>query len=204
MSTTFEHQQATAKLAALIRDIPVAMLTTRTADGTLRSRPMINVNDKFQGDLWFFTRNDAPLVADVEADSGVNVSFTSINDRQHVSASGRASITQDRKRIELLWNDACDRWFENGVDDPKLALICVDVAQGEYWDVEDNGMVAAKGFLKQLAGRKSVPPVDHAVIDWSSPPASEETELLDSAGFPESTETSDDLERRSPAIDRAE
>jgi general stress protein 26 len=65
MSTTIDHQQTTAKLAALIRDIPVAMLTTRTSDGMLRSRPMINVNDKFQGDLWFFTRTDAPLVADI-------------------------------------------------------------------------------------------------------------------------------------------
>lgn len=167
MTTSKQHQEESAKLAAMIRDVPVATLTTRSGDGRLTTRPMVNVNSNFQGDLWFFTPDDDPKVADIANDPNVNACFAAVDAHRFVSASGRAALTRDRKRIELLWSEACEPWFDQGLDDPKLALIRIDVEQAEYWDVNTSGAAAAKGYFKRLTGGKDELPVEHAAVDWS-------------------------------------
>ena len=51
-----------AKLWEIVRDIPVALLTTDD-HGTLRSRPMVAQQANFDGTLWFFTRRSSHGVA---------------------------------------------------------------------------------------------------------------------------------------------
>jgi general stress protein 26 len=46
--------EQTRKVAELIQDQRLAMLTTRDPFGTLMSRPMALQEVEFDGDLWFF------------------------------------------------------------------------------------------------------------------------------------------------------
>ena len=52
-----------------------------------------------------------------------------------------------------------------GLDDPKLALIRIDVTHAQYWD-ERTGMMHAITdlFRKSKAGDEGV--VDHEKVDW--------------------------------------
>jgi hypothetical protein len=45
-------------------------------------------------------------------------------------------------------------WFPNGVDDPDLALLEVQVTKAEYWDSPSSPVVALVGFVKALATGK--------------------------------------------------
>lgn len=49
-------------------------------------------------------------------------------------------------------------WFPNGPDDPKLALLKVEVDQAEYWDGPSSTMVQLIGFAKAtLTGQRYIP-----------------------------------------------
>lgn len=58
-----------------MKGIKFAMLTTVEEDGSLHSRPMTTQEVEFDGDLWLFTRADAPKVWEAGHHRQVNVSF---------------------------------------------------------------------------------------------------------------------------------
>ena len=41
---------------------------------------------------------------------------------------------QDRAKIDERWNAFAQAWFPDGVDDPHLALVRIDVDRAQYWD----------------------------------------------------------------------
>jgi general stress protein 26 len=131
------------KVAHMIKGIKVAMLTTTTPDGTLHSRPMATQEAEFEGVLWFFTKSGSGKVDDIQNDAEVNVSYASTEDHRYVSVSGRASLVRDREKIEELWDPSYRVWFAQGLDDPELALLRVDVRSAAYWDMLSGGMVVA-------------------------------------------------------------
>lgn len=124
-----------ARLNALIAKIDIAMLTTRDEDGSLRSRPMgTQSKGEFRGTLYFFADIDSAKMSAVEEHRQVNVAYANPGDQQYVSLSGTARLTQDPSQLQSHWNASLKLWFPKGLDDPKLALLCVDVAKAEFWD----------------------------------------------------------------------
>lgn len=111
-----------------------AMMTTVGEDGLLRSRPMWTQGDSFDGSLWFFTADDAPKAEELERNPQVGLSYAAPDKDLYVSVSGRAQIVRDRAKIEELWNPFAEAWFPEGVDDPHLALLRIDVDHAQYWE----------------------------------------------------------------------
>lgn len=134
------NEEATRKLARMIRGVRVAMLTTTAPDGSLHARPMaVEVEDEerereFHGELWFFTKVDSGKVDEIKNDSEVNLSYISFEDHRYVSLSGRATIVRDQEKIDALWSPLYRPWFAKGIDEPGLALLRVDVRTAKYWD----------------------------------------------------------------------
>ncbi len=165
MSTTssneFQH------LAHLIRGIKTAMLTTASADGSLRSRPMATLEGEFDGTLWFFTRADAPKVGEVQQEGQVNVSYADADEQRFVSVSGRAVLVLDREKIQELWNPVYKAWFPKGLDDPQIALLRVDAEKAEFWDAHSSAMVQLISLVKELTTRQSYQPGENQKVDLS-------------------------------------
>ena len=122
------------KLRKLLKGFRVAMLTTTTPDGELRSRPMAAVRMGADGDVWFLTKVRAPKVGEVEEHHRVNVNYASAEDGRYVSLSGTASLVRDPARVLDLWKRRHRKWFPEGKNDPELAALRVQVERGEYWD----------------------------------------------------------------------
>jgi general stress protein 26 len=129
------------KVALMTRGIKVAMLTTTAPDGTLHSRPMATQQADFDGVLWFLTKSHCVKVDEIHHDAEVNVSYASPEDNRYVSISGTASLVRDPDKIRELWNDSYAPWFSQGVDDPEIALLRVEVHTVAYWDMLTGGMV---------------------------------------------------------------
>ncbi|MGI8561137.1 MAG: pyridoxamine 5'-phosphate oxidase family protein, partial [Luteimonas sp.] len=68
-----DRQDHIRRLAELIRDVDIAMLTTSTPEGRLVSRPLGTQEVEFDGDLWFATGADSGKVAEIKANPHVNV-----------------------------------------------------------------------------------------------------------------------------------
>lgn len=131
MSERAEH---IAKLAELIKDVRIAMLTTARPDGRLVSRPLGTQEVAFDGDLWFVAGADSAKVAEIAANPYVNVSYASTSANTFVSVSGRAELVDDRAKAGALWSPAMKLFFPGGKDDPNLRLIRVNAETAEYWD----------------------------------------------------------------------
>ncbi len=121
-----------------IKDIRYAMLTTKDADGSLTARPMTTVQKDFSGTLWFFASRSSPPARAIEASSIVGVHYGEPKDEVYVSLSGDARLEHDRPRMEALWSPMVKAWFPDGIDDPDLVMIRVDVHKAEYWDVQES------------------------------------------------------------------
>ncbi len=138
------------KLHELLEDFGVAMLVTRTANGNLRGRPMALAEVETDGTLWFATGRDGGKVDELGKDKYVVVTMQSST--KFVSLSGVANIVEDRAKIAQLWKTEWKVWFPGGVDDPNIALLCVDGNSAEYWDNSGTSSLkylveAGKAFL---------------------------------------------------------
>jgi general stress protein 26 len=162
------HEDATQKLAELIKDIRVAMLTTAAEDGALHSRPMATLEREFDGTLWFFTDAESGKVYEVRADQHVNLAYSSPRSNSFVSVAGRALVTRDQAKIKELWSPAMKAWFPEGEDDPNIALLCVQVESAQYWDTPDSKAVHLIGFVKATVQGQRYQPGDNEKVEFSN------------------------------------
>jgi general stress protein 26 len=124
----------------LVRSIRVTALTTQADDGSLHVRPMTTLDEPLQpgssGSLWFF----APLASltFIEATRRpVGLFYGDPVARRYAIINGRGRRVDDAGRRARLWRPAFRRWFPQGVDDPMLGLLAIDIEQAEYWTGDD-------------------------------------------------------------------
>jgi general stress protein 26 len=142
------HAEALAKLRELIGDINIAMFTTVATDGTLRSRPMATLQVEANGAFWFFTADDSPKVEEIYDNRQVSLAYAAREKQSYVSVSGLARLLRDPAKTRELWTPMAKIWFPKGPDDPRLALIRVEMSAAEYWDSPSGKMVLLIGLAK--------------------------------------------------------
>jgi general stress protein 26 len=145
-------------LYGLIEGIEIAMFTTRRPDGHLVSRPMATQTQAEGTDLWFVTDIDTHKLDELEFDPHVNLAYYRNRTREWVSVSGTASITRDRRAIRELYRPDWKAWFgdeggerNGGPDDPRIALILVDVHSVTYLKVDKPRPVVLFEVAKAMA-----------------------------------------------------
>ncbi|MBC7833094.1 MAG: pyridoxamine 5'-phosphate oxidase family protein [Hyphomicrobium sp.] len=140
-------QKSLADLAAKMRGLDIAMLSTKTAGGEIASRPMSNNGDvDYDGDSYFFTWGSSRLVADIDGDDRVGLAFSVepglfAGGGLFIAVEGRAEVIRDKAQFEAHWVPDMEAWFEQGVDTPGLVLIKVHAKRIKYWEGEDEGEV---------------------------------------------------------------
>jgi general stress protein 26 len=146
------------KLAEMIKDINFTMMTTIDGNGKLHSRPMATMEfekpSDFKGTLWFFTREDSWKVHDIEEEKEVNLAYANPDSQRYVSVTGRASIKRDKSKMKELWTPTLLAWFPEGLNDPSIALIKVEVEAAEIWDTPPSKVVQIIGMARSLVTGK--------------------------------------------------
>jgi general stress protein 26 len=153
--TQSEHAE---RIAEFVNDARVAMLTTLSSDGILRSRPMTLANGdsketsskiELPGRLTFITNAQSGVAADIERQANVGLSMQSRTTQCFLR--GRAKLNTDRQRLRELWSKGHAIWFHGGINDPDAVLLDVDVTHAEYWDAS-----GAAGLRFALEAGKAV------------------------------------------------
>jgi len=122
------------KLWSMIDKSRFAMFTTIEPNGSLRSRPMTTVQNRFDGTLWFFAKAGTDIVRAVAANPRVSLSYGDSKNADFVAVSGCAKVVTDIARKRELWTAAVASWFPEGVESASVVLLDVEADYGEYWD----------------------------------------------------------------------
>ena len=138
------------KVAELIEDIKFAMLTTIDTDGSLCSRPMSTMQMDAESNLWFFTGLSSPKVKEMEDHQQVNLSYARADKQDYVSVSGTTQIVRDKEKMKELWTPWIKPWFPDGLDDPNLVLLKINLTHAEFWDAPGSTIKRVYGLAKAL------------------------------------------------------
>lgn len=132
-------------IAEKLRDIDFAMLLTQSESGEIAARPMSNNREvEYDGDSFFFALEETDMVAHIERNSKVALSYAGNKGLlgkppMFIAMRGVAELIRDKDRFAAHWSEDLERWFEDGVDTPGLVLIKVHADRIHYWDGEDDG-----------------------------------------------------------------
>jgi general stress protein 26 len=122
-----------ATVAALIREIRIALLTTVDGAGRLHTRPVQVLQFEANEILWFFTGWNSRKAEQLENDEHVSVGFSDPSSNTFVAVSGLGRLLQDPSKARQLWTVEQRAYYPEGPEDPRLALLRVQIERAEYW-----------------------------------------------------------------------
>lgn len=136
-----EKIETVSDLAERMRDIDIAILSTRAENGAIAGRPMSNNGEvDYDGDSYYFTLGSTHTVADIERDPQVGLGFQGKH-WFYVAVEGRARLIRDKAQFEAHWSKDLEVWFKDGIDTPGLVLIHVNAERVHWWDKGDEGEI---------------------------------------------------------------
>lgn len=154
-------EQGRRKIAEMVKGIRIAMMTTLAPDGSIDARPMAvpaaSKDTSFDGTFWFLTRHSSDKVGELQRDRHVTLTFAEPSESKYISLKGRATVSYDRAKIHELWNPMYKAWFPNGEDDPEIAVVRVDVSEGDFWEASDSKLIVYAKYLAAAVTHGSVP-----------------------------------------------
>ncbi|MDB5202273.1 MAG: pyridoxamine 5-phosphate oxidase-related FMN-binding protein [Ferruginibacter sp.] len=159
-----EQKEQLEKFRDLIEDVRVCMMITKSADGELAARPMSTSKVEEDGSIWFFTNEYSGKVEEINREHEVFLSYASPAKNTYLSFPGKATISNDRAKMEELWNPTMKAWFPEGLEDPKIALINVHPGDAEYWESNSSKVVFAFNVLKSLVTGKQYDEGEHGKL----------------------------------------
>lgn len=144
-------EEAIEKLQNLVRGSDTCMFATNLEKLPLHIIPMRVQEADYDGNLWFFSRDNSSHNEHINADNRVQLIFTNSSEMEFLTIYGTASITRDQVLIDRLWNRMVEAWFPEGKEDPSITLIKVKPTTAHYWDTEDGKLITMAKILTRAA-----------------------------------------------------
>jgi general stress protein 26 len=121
------------KVATLIRQIRIALLTTVDTLGRLHSRPVQALDVESNRAVWFFTDWNSHKATELERDNRVSLGFADLATNTFVAVSGPGRLLRDPDKARQLWTLEQRAYYPDGPQDSRLALLRVEIERAEYW-----------------------------------------------------------------------
>lgn len=145
------RHEAVEKFKELVEDVNICMLVTTDDNGNVMSRPMATIDVDDEGNAWFFTNEFSEKIHEASHDNSVALVYSHPGKNVYVHANGTSSVIIDKAKMKQLWKPMLKAWFPDGVDDPKLCLLKVNVQVAHYWNSASNKMVTFFSMLRAVA-----------------------------------------------------
>ena len=157
------NEEQLKKFKDLVEDVNICMMITKAAGGKLTARPMGNAKVEDDGSIWFFTDEYSGKVEQISEENEIFLTYASPSANSYVSFNAKATLTDDKTKIDELWTASMNAWFKNGKEDPKIMLIHAVPIEAEYWDGPSNKIVLFFNMVKSaITGNFTVE--DHAKL----------------------------------------
>lgn len=147
--------QAVEKIRELIdKSGSCFFVTSTTLNNSHKSRPMSVQKTDDAGNIWFLSAKDSMKNMEIASDTSVTLYFQGSSYSDFLELNGHAVITDDRAKIEELWDPTVKAWFTEGKDDPKISVIQFIPDSGYYWDNKHGNAIAGiKVLISAIAGK---------------------------------------------------
>eukprot|EP01118_Nematostelium_gracile_P004870 TRINITY_DN157_c0_g2_i1.p1 TRINITY_DN157_c0_g2~~TRINITY_DN157_c0_g2_i1.p1 ORF type:complete len:165 (-),score=66.31 TRINITY_DN157_c0_g2_i1:69-563(-) len=132
----------------LFKNFSYGMFTTVATDGKIRSRPMSILQLDNQHNVWMITGKDTEKVTEINKEHRADLILQSSD--KWMSISGKATLLEDTKKVDEIWNEHLQVYFPGGKTDPNIILIKLETEEAEYWD---QGNIAKKISYAFAAGK---------------------------------------------------
>ena len=112
--------------------------------------PMSHYADAEARKLWFITARDTDLARALA--SGAKDALHVVSDGGKglfARIHGTLALSDDRAKLDELWNAVASSWFEDGQQDDDVQLLRLDLAEAEVWVTG-----GSLSFLYQVAKSK--------------------------------------------------
>ena len=86
-------------------------------------------------------------MGEIARDQDVSLTFAEPKDSKYIALKGKAITSEDRAKVHELWNPMYKAWFPKGEDDPEIAVVRVDVSEGDYWEASGSRVVMLTKYL---------------------------------------------------------
>jgi general stress protein 26 len=130
-----------------IEKVGICMLTSRTARGDFRARPVAARPDRANECLYFLTDARSAKEHEINVDPNIGLVVLDASAKAYVSLTARAAIFSDVEKAKELWTAADSMWWQ-GPEDPNLVIIRANLLTGEIWDGPALKAVEIFEFLK--------------------------------------------------------
>lgn len=144
------NKEAITKMKELVDKAKTCFFCTHTSGlSHMKVRPMSVQKFDEEGNFWFLSSNDSHKNQQIKINNQVQLLFQGSAHSDFLSVNGVATISTDKEKIKELWEPIVKTWFTEGVDDPRITVIKVQLSDGYYWDNKHGNAVA---FAKMAAG----------------------------------------------------
>ncbi|HEY0906452.1 MAG TPA: pyridoxamine 5'-phosphate oxidase family protein [Methylophilus sp.] len=150
------------RLAELIQDFDIAMLTFMDGDGHLVSQPMGPIELDSDGVIWFFTDISSEKTAHL---ASINLAFSDASKGMYVSLSGHGETEVNPVRQQTMWSPYVKPWFPEGPDSPSLCLLKFVPHLAEYWDMPHSKVIRLFAMVASIATTKPIGLGEHGHLD---------------------------------------
>jgi len=129
-------------------------VTSTTLNNSHKSRPMSVQKTDDTGNIWFLSAKDSIKNMEIAADTDVSLYFQGSSYSDFLELNGHAFITDDKAKIEELWDPTVKAWFTEGKDDPRISVIQFIPDSGYYWDNKHGNAIAGiKVLISAMSGK---------------------------------------------------
>ena len=129
-------------------------VTSTSLNNSHKSRPMSVQKTDYAGNIWFLSAKDSMKNMEIAADTDVTLYFQGSSYSDFLELNGHAVITDDKAKIEELWDPTVKAWFTEGKDDPRISVIQFIPDSGYYWDNKHGNTVAGiKVLISAISGK---------------------------------------------------
>ncbi|MBU2905914.1 pyridoxamine 5'-phosphate oxidase family protein [Arenibacter sp. M-2] len=125
--------QGLSKLRTLLKGPKTVLMATALEKIPFSVCPMTIQQMDEQGDLWMFTTRDSDNFSQIENDNRIQILYGDELNQKYISLFGNATHIVDLPKVDELWNDSLNKWFD-GQGDPNLVLLNINIESAYYWE----------------------------------------------------------------------
>ncbi|HRO14232.1 MAG TPA: pyridoxamine 5'-phosphate oxidase family protein [Paracoccus sp. (in: a-proteobacteria)] len=112
--------------------------------------PMTHYPDRQAGVLWFITAEGVDLEQSVRNGAQKAVHAVGDGDGQlYARIEGQLELSNDRAKLDEVWNAVASSWFENGERQEDARLLKLTISEAEVWTT-----TGRLGFFYEIAKAK--------------------------------------------------
>lgn len=149
--TRKEHDEHVDRIWELAKRIGIAMLVTWDGERQ-RARPLAATVEKDERAIYFLIDVSGDKDDQVEKFPTVTLAFSDHQHSKYVSITGKATVSNDRKRIKELWSPFAKAWWDSP-EDPAIRVIKVVPEDAELWDSPGRIVTTISMLAAAVTGR---------------------------------------------------